>query len=306
MTLSAADFGKVAVLYGGWSAERDVSLNSGKAVFGALERRGVNAHLVDVDRNIVSRLQEDNFDRAFVILHGRGGEDGVMQGALEVLGLPYTGSGVMASALGMDKYRTKMVWKSAGLPTPDFRVLSNEQDLEEVKTLGFPLMIKPAHEGSSIGMAKVENVEQLEAAWAEAAKYDALVLAEQWVTGGEYTAAVLGEQVLPMIKLETPHSFYDYDAKYKDDTTSYICPCGLDEDREKELAEMVLKAFKAVGSVGWGRVDFMTDADGKPWLLEINTAPGMTDHSLVPMAARQAAIDFDELVWRILAGTLDN
>ena len=305
MTETVADFGKVAVLYGGWSAERPVSLNSGKAVFDALKRRGVDAHLVDVDREILGRLQSGGFDRVFNVLHGRGGEDGVIQGALEILGLPYTGSGVMASALAMDKYRCKLMWKSAGLPTPDFRVVTSEDDLAQVEDLGFPLMVKPVHEGSSIGMAKVDDPDGLKAAWEEANKYDALVLAEQWIAGGEYTAAILGGEVLPLIKLETPHGFYDYDAKYRADSTRYLCPCGLDEAREREFSELALRAFRIVGATGWGRVDFMTDDRGRPWLLEVNTVPGMTDHSLVPMAAREAGMDFDELVWRVLCGTFE-
>ncbi len=305
MTIEARDFGKVAVLYGGWSAEREVSLKSGAAVHEGLKRKGVDAHLVDVGRDIIPVLEEGGFDRAFIILHGRGGEDGVIQGALEVLGLPYTGSGVMGSAIGMDKYRCKLIWRSLGLPTPGFAVIKGEQDLDAAAALGFPLMIKPAHEGSSIGMAKVASADELHRAWTEAVRYDALVLAEQWITGGEYTAAVLGEGVLPLIKLETPHSFYDYKAKYQSDSTRYICPCGLEKEKERDYADLALLAFKAVGVSGWGRVDIMADEQGNPWLLEVNTAPGMTDHSLVPMAAREAGIDFDELVWRILSTTLD-
>ncbi len=299
------DFGRVAVLYGGWAAERPVSLVSGKAVFDYLQRQGVDAHLIDVDRDILQHLAEGRFDRAFIVLHGRGGEDGVIQGALEVLGLPYTGSGVMASALGMDKYRTKLIWQAAGLPTPGFRVLQDETDLSGAAELGFPLMIKPAHEGSSIGMSKVHSEAELAAAWREARRFDGLVLAEQWVSGGEYTVAILNGRALPMIRLETPHDFYDYDAKYSADTTCYHCPCGLDAATEASLAELALQAFATVGASGWGRVDFMLDGAGKPWLLEINTVPGMTDHSLVPMAARQAGIDFDALLLEILAGSLD-
>lgn len=305
MTATAADFGKVAVLYGGWSAERPVSLKSGDAVYQGLKRKEIDAHLVDVDsEQAVFRLKEQGFARAFIALHGRGGEDGVIQGALEVMGLPYTGSGVMASALGMDKYRCKLIWKGAGLPTPDFTVIQSEADLERAKALGFPLMIKPAHEGSSIGMSKVEDAGGLRKAWEEASRFDGLVLAEQWITGGEFTAAVLAGRSLPLIKLETPNSFYDYQAKYLSNSTRYLCPCGLDEATERRYAELALRAFDTVGATGWGRVDLMTDGEGRPWLLEINTAPGMTDHSLVPMAARQAGIDFDELVWRILAETL--
>lgn len=303
--IEASDFGRVAVLYGGWAAERDVSLVSGKAVYEGLCRKGIDATLIDVDRKILQRLDSERFDRAFIVLHGRGGEDGVIQGALETLGMPYTGSGVMASALGMDKYRTKLVWKAAGLPTPEFRILQSDADLESAAELGFPLMIKPAHEGSSIGMSKVGDRESLRVAWQEARRFDGLVLAEQWITGGEYTAAVLADQVLPMIRLETPHDFYDYAAKYSADSTRYLCPCGLDAVREDEYAVLALEAFRSVGASGWGRVDLMLDSEERPWLLEINTVPGMTGHSLVPMAAKQAGIGFDELVWRILAGTLE-
>jgi D-alanine-D-alanine ligase len=303
--VEAADFGKVAVLYGGWSAERPVSLVSGAAVHQGLCRKGVDARLLDVDHHIMARLVDEGFDRAFIVLHGRGGEDGVIQGALETLAMPYTGSGVMASALAMDKYRCKQIWQAIGLPTPRFRVLQQDADLQSLAELGFPLMIKPAHEGSSIGMSKVRNAVQLQAAWQEARRFDGLVLAEQWISGAEYTLAVLGERVLPMIRLETPHDFYDYEAKYRADTTHYHCPCGLDAAQESAFAALALQAFRAVGASGWGRVDLMVDGDGHPWLLEINTVPGMTDHSLVPMAAAQADIGFDALVWQILAQTLE-
>lgn len=302
--MKASDFGKVAVLMGGSSAERAVSLKSGAAVLAALQRRGVNAHSVDPDDALLRTLQTEAFDRAFIILHGRGGEDGVMQGALETIDMPYTGCGVMASALGMDKYRCKLLWQGAGLPTPPYALLRGEADLPAAEALGFPLMIKPVHEGSSIGMARVENPQQLADAWKSAARYDALVLAEKCITGGEYTCALLDGQALPLIRLETPHGFYDYEAKYLADSTSYHCPAGLSETDENAFRQLALDAFKTVGAEGWGRVDLLTDADGKPWLLEINTVPGMTDHSLVPMAAKAAGVDFDELVWRILQTSL--
>lgn len=297
-----ARFGKVAVLFGGTSAEREVSLKSGRAVLAALLRGGVDAHGVDVvDNTILETLRTGGFARVFIVLHGRGGEDGVIQGALETLGLPYTGSGVLGSALGMDKVRTKQIWQAAGLPTPKFLLLESEADLGRVETeLGFPVMIKPAHEGSSIGMSKVERAEDVLAAWRTAMQYDRAVLAECWISGHEYTASMLGEQALPLIRLETPHAFYDYQAKYFADDTRYHCPCGLPEVEELQLRALARRAFRAVAARGWGRVDFMCDHNGRPYLIEVNTVPGMTDHSLVPMAARAAGIDFDALVLRIL------
>ena len=304
MTLRAEDFGKVAVLMGGWAAEREVSLVSGNAVLAGLQRRGVDAHGVDVQPDILQVLPAGGFDRAFIVLHGRGGEDGVIQGALEILGLPYTGSGVMGSAIGMDKYRSKLVWQGAGLPTPGFAVIGAETDLDAAAELGFPLMVKPTREGSSIGMARADDPAGLRAAWELAARYDARVMAERWISGAEYTAAILGESPLPLIRLETDRAFYDYTAKYEADDTRYLIPCGLDAVRERELQDLALRAFQAVGASGWGRVDLLMDGEGRPWLIEVNTVPGMTGHSLVPMAARAAGIDFDELVWRILAQTL--
>lgn len=295
-------FGKVAVLLGGTAAEREVSLKSGTAVLQALLRRGVDAHPIDVQGpQSLKELEQGGFDRVFIALHGRGGEDGVMQGALESLGLPYTGSGVLGSALGMDKLRTKQLWLGAGLPTPDFVVMDANTDFAAVAArLGLPIMVKPVREGSSIGMTKVTRAEQLADAWREAARYDQEVLAERWITGAEYTVGILCGEPLPLIRLETPRDFYDYEAKYVADNTRYLCPCGLDAARERELQELALCAFDAVGASGWGRVDLMVEDDGRPWLLEVNTVPGMTDHSLVPMAAQAAGIDFDELVWRIL------
>lgn len=304
---TAADFGKVAVLMGGTSAEREVSLKSGQAVLSGLLQRDVDAHAVDPSEQSLHSIEQAAFARAFIILHGRGGEDGVMQGALETIGLPYTGSGVLGSALAMDKLRCKQLWHGMGLPTPKWRVLESERDCAKaVDEMGLPLMVKPAHEGSSIGMSKVDQAERLVEAWLAASEYDDCVIAEQWITGKEYTAAILGDEVLPLIKLETPNTFYDFDAKYVSDTTNYVCPCELDEKTEKRIAEIALKAFHAVGASGWGRVDFMCDEKGEPYLIEVNTVPGMTDHSLVPMAARAAGMDFNELVWRILQTSENN
>ncbi|MEW5972507.1 MAG: D-alanine--D-alanine ligase, partial [Pseudomonadota bacterium] len=297
-------FGRVAVLYGGWSAEREVSLKSGRAVLEALRARGVDAHGIDAGRDVVEQLKAGAFERAFIVMHGRGGEDGVIQGALELIGLPYTGSGVLASALGMDKLRSKQLWLGAGLPTPAFRVLESMADAEAAaRELALPLMVKPALEGSSIGMSKVRTAADLPAAFAKAAGFGP-VLAEQFIEGGEYTVAILGDRALPPIRLETSHDFYDFDAKYLADDTRYHCPCGLPSDAEDELKSLALAAFRAIGASGWGRVDVMRDGAGRFWLLEINTVPGMTDHSLVPMAARADGMDFGDLVLAILATTL--
>ncbi len=305
MNRDATKFGKVALLLGGQSAEREVSLKSGNAVLAALRRKGVDVEPLDPDAAILERLRTGGFHRVFIMLHGRGGEDGQIQGALETIGLPYTGSGVLGSALGMDKYRCKLAWRGCGLPTADFALLRGEADLDQARAVGFPLMIKPAHEGSSIGMARVDNARELEAAWREAAEYDALVIAERWITGPELTCAVLGAEALPMIRLETPRTFYDYQAKYVADDTSYICPSGLPAAEEAGLRELALSAFQVAGARGWGRVDLMLDEQRSAQLLEINTVPGMTDHSLVPMAARTRGIGFDDLVWRILETSLD-
>ena len=305
MSADATRFGKVALLLGGQSAEREISIKSGQAVLGALRRQGVAVTPIDPDPQVLAHLAQGGFDRVFIILHGRGGEDGQIQGALETLGLPYTGSGVLGSALGMDKYRCKLAWQGAGLPTAAFALLRTEADLPSAAALGFPLMIKPAHEGSSIGMARVDDHDQLAAAWREAARFDRLVLAERWISGPEYTCAILGDEALPLIRLETPRTFYDYQAKYFAEDTRYLCPCGLSAEDEARLQALSLAAFATVGARGWGRVDLMLDGAGKPCLLEINTVPGMTDHSLVPMAARARGIDFDELVWRILETSLE-
>ncbi|PZQ44686.1 MAG: D-alanine--D-alanine ligase [Ectopseudomonas oleovorans] len=305
-TLDPKAFGRVAVLFGGKSAEREVSLKSGNAVLSALQAGGVDAFGIDVGDDFLQRLAREKIDRAFIVLHGRGGEDGSMQGLLECAGIPYTGSGILASALAMDKLRTKQVWHSLGLPTPRHAVLTSQADCEAAATeLGFPLIVKPAHEGSSIGMAKVDSVEALIAAWQDAARYDSQVLVEQWIAGPEYTIAVLRGEVLPPIGLGTPHTFYDYDAKYLADDTQYRIPCGLSAEKEAELKELAARACEAVGTQGWARADVMQDASGQFWLLEVNTVPGMTDHSLVPMAARAAGLDFQQLVLAILADSVE-
>lgn len=300
----ADEFGKVALLMGGTSAEREVSLKSGAAVLNALQSRGVDVHPIDVGADVLEKLQRGGFDRVFVMLHGRGGEDGTVQGALELLGLPYTGSGVMASALGMDKWRTKLLWQAAGLSVPACALLDDETDfLAVAQHLGLPLFVKPASEGSSVGISKVNNASELATAYHKAAQHDSLVLAEQFIGGGEYTVAILGEQVLPVVKIEPSGEFYDYEAKYLSDTTRYLCPCGLPTEKEAELQVLARKAYEVLGCRGWGRIDILLDETGNPYLLEANTLPGMTDHSLVPMAARTAGIAFDELVWRILEGS---
>ncbi len=298
-------FGKVGVLLGGQSAEREVSLKSGGAVMAALQRKGVDAHAFDPAKRSLGDLAMAEFDRVFIALHGRFGEDGCMQGALELLNIPYTGSGVMASAIGMDKWRTKLLWQAAGLPTPEWALLDAETDFSAVeKQLGMPIFVKPAREGSSIGMTKVKQPGELRAAWEKAAEFDSLVLAEKFVDGGEYTCAILGGEALPMIRLIPKNEYYDYEAKYIRDDTEYRCPCGLAPEQEKSIQALCLKAFQVVDCHGWGRVDVMLDTKGNPYLLEINTSPGMTDHSLVPMAARAAGMDFDALCLRILEMTL--
>ena len=301
---SHKDFGRVAVLMGGWSAERAISLLSGEEVLQALLESGVDAHRVDVGHDISEVLSRGKFDRAFNVLHGRGGEDGTMQGLMNAMNLPYTGSDVLGSALAMDKCRSKQVWMSMGFASPEFVVLETEEDcVKAVKSLGLPLIVKPVLEGSSIGMSKVDEASQMVAAFDKARECKGCIIAETWVQGGEYTAAIVGRRVLPMIKLETPRAFYDYVAKYESDDTKYICPCGLDQSFENELAEWALNAFDALGASGWGRVDFIVDSTGKPWLIEVDTIPGMTDHSLVPMAARHAGISFNQLVVAILDGS---
>jgi D-alanine-D-alanine ligase len=296
-----SDFGKVAVLLGGRSAEREVSLKSGAMVLRALRAKGVDAHPFDPQQRDLAALIAEKFDRVFIALHGRYGEDGTIQGALELLGIPYTGSGVLASALAMDKWRTKLVWQAAGIPTPRYELLTRASDPEAViACLGLPIMVKPANEGSSIGMSKVSTESGLDEAYALAANYDSVVIAEQFIDGIELTAAVLGGEALPLIRLETPREFYDYEAKYLTNDTRYIIPCGLAAGAESAVQRLVLGAFDALGCAAWGRVDLMLDAAGKPWFIEVNTSPGMTDHSLVPMAARHAGLSFDDLVLRIL------
>lgn len=297
----AAEFGRVAVLLGGTSAEREISLLTGHAVLDALLERGVDAVAVDPAEGLHEQLTAGDFDRAWIALHGRGGEDGTVQGLLSLLDIPYTGSGVLGCALAMDKLRTKRLFAGCGLPTPDFVELRGPDDFAAVGAdLGFPVMVKPADEGSSIGLTRVEDAASLPTAYAAAAACHSPVFAERWVTGGEYTAAILHDEVLPLIRIDAGAGFYDYDAKYFSDATRYICPCGLPAAEEAEYGRLALLAFRAVGASGWGRVDFMLDDAGVPLLLEVNTVPGMTAHSLVPMAAAQAGTPFDALVWRIL------
>ncbi len=299
--MSPRELGKVAVLMGGRSAERAVSLKSGGRVLSALRAKGVDAHAFDPKERGMDALIAERFDRAFVILHGRYGEDGTIQGALELLGIPYTGSGVLASALAMDKWHAKLVWQSCGIPTPRGELLARDSDMQAVVTrLGLPLMVKPANEGSSIGMSKVKSARELPEAYALAANYDSVVIAEAFVDGVELTAGILGDKPLPLIKLETPREFYDYEAKYQADDTRYLIPCGLPPDAERIVQDEAFFAFRALGCSGWGRVDLMLDRSGKPYFLEVNTSPGMTDHSLVPMAARHAGMSFEDLCLRIL------
>ena len=295
------EFGRVAVLFGGDSSEREISLLSGNAVLEALRRRGVDAHAFDPRDQALAELLAQRFERVWIALHGPGGEDGTLQGALEYLGVPYTGSGVMGSAIGMDKLRTKRLALAVGVPTADFVVLSGPQDFDTaLERLKLPLIVKPATQGSSVGMTKVEHAADLPGAYAAAAQLEELVFAEPWIPGKEYTVAILQGQALPSIRIETPKTFYDYEAKYFRDDTRYFCPSGLPAGAEQHLANLALAAFEAAGASGWGRADFMMDAAGRPLLLEINTIPGMTSHSLVPMAARAVGIDFPELVWRVL------
>lgn len=304
--LNVKALGEVAVLMGGSSAERAISLKSGMQVFDALMAAGVSATAIDVKTigpELVQQLKP--FDRVFIALHGRGGEDGTLQGFLEIIGMPYTGSGVMGSAIAMDKVRSKQIWMGASLPTADFKVIRSEQDLADVeKALAMPLIIKPSREGSSIGMSKVNDSQSLKTAYEVAGELDKEILAEKWVQGAEYTVGILGDEALPIIRLETPRDFYDYDAKYNLDSTLYHCPCGLSEKMEEEIKQLSLEAFQILGCSGWGRVDLMMDEGGEIYFLEANTVPGMTDHSLVPMAANAAGYDFQQLVLRILQLTL--
>ena len=294
-------FGKVAVLLGGRSAEREISLLSGNAVLGALRASGVDAHPFDPAQRSVFELSSYRFERVFISLHGRYGEDGTVQGALELLGIPYTGSGVAASALSMDKVRTKMVWVAGGVPTPAWEVLTADSDPVAVADkLGLPLIVKPGREGSTLGLTKVTSVEQIAAAYDHAASFDALVLAEQFIQGRELTAGFLGDQALPLIRIEAPQGNYDYQNKYFSDDTRYHCPCGLDAALEREIQAMTMRAAALLGCEGWGRADLILQDDGSVRFLEMNTSPGMTGHSLVPMAAKQAGLSFEQLVLRIL------
>jgi D-alanine-D-alanine ligase len=300
--MSTKRYGKVAVLMGGPSAEREVSFKSGAAVLDALKSRGVDAHGIDPEADVITRLQREQFERAFIVLHGRWGEDGVIQGALETIDMPYTGSGVLGSALGMDKLRCKYLWSGAGIPVPEYVVLERGMDLDRVAAqLGLPLFVKPVREGSSLGVTKVKRADELAPAFEAASQYDDFVIAERAIVGPEITCAILTGQALPLIRIEPVTEFYDYEAKYLRDDTRYHCPSGLPAATERHIQDIARRAFALVGCEGWGRVDFMVDADGRPYVLEINTVPGMTDHSLVPKAARQGGIEFDELVLRILA-----
>jgi D-alanine-D-alanine ligase len=298
---AAAGLGKVAVLMGGKSAEREISLMSGGGVLKALRAKSVDAHAFDPAERELFELKREGFARCFIALHGRGGEDGTVQGALEVLGVPYTGSGVLGSALAMDKQRAKLVWQASGLPTPDYEMPGAAGELRGVAgRLGLPLVVKPANEGSSIGISKVRAADDLEEAFALAVNYDRAVIVEKCIEGPEYTASIVGEEALPLIRIEAPQGNYDYQNKYFTDDTKYICPCGLPAQKEESLKALALNSFKVLGCTGWGRVDLMLDAKGDPWLLEANTSPGMTSHSLVPMAARAVGISYEELCMRIL------
>ena len=297
----AADFGRVAVLFGGSSPEREISLKSGNAVLAALKRRGVEAEGFDPRDLPLTKLKDRRIDRVWIALHGPGGEDGTLQGALEFLGMPYTGSGVIGSAIGMDKLRTKRLAAAVGVGTADTVVLRSAADCRQaLEKFGLPLIVKPATQGSSVGMSKVTEAADMEAAWQRAAAVDSVVFAEPWITGAEYTVAVLHRRALPAIRIESARSFYDYEAKYLRDDTRYHCPSGLSAPAEAHMASLAIAAFDAVGAEGWGRVDFMSDKAGRSLMLELNTIPGMTDHSLVPMAAKAAGIDFDELCWQVL------
>ena len=298
---SVARFGKVAVLLGGKSSEREISLMSGRNVLEGLRKAGVDAHPFDPAERELSDLKQEGFERAFIALHGRYGEDGTVQGALELLGIPYTGSGVMASALSLDKLRTKLIWLASGVPTPRHEVITADSDWTGVaEKLGLPLIIKPAHEGSTLGLTKVLDAERLPTAYRDAAKYDSLVLAEEFVEGEELTGGFVGEEALPLIRIEAPQGNYDYQNKYFSDETRYICPCGLPPREEHRIQELVMRSAWVLGCSGWGRADLIRRADGSVSLLEMNTSPGMTGHSLVPMAAKVAGISFEQLVVRIL------
>jgi D-alanine-D-alanine ligase len=305
MTASLTHFGRVAVLYGGTSSEREISLLTGAAIIQALELLGVETVAIDIKENALDAIAKANVDRAFIALHGPGGEDGTLQGALEYLKIPYTGSGVMASALAMDKLRCKQLWKGIGLATTDFAALNQDTDWQAtMNQLGGSVVVKPACEGSSVGMSIAKSAQQLEQAWQLAVQYDAKVLAEPQLTGDEYTVAILDGKALPSIRIQANGTFYDYEAKYNSDKTEYFCPSGLDVEREKELAQLSIDAFNSIDGRGWGRVDVMADQNGRFNLLEVNTVPGMTSHSLVPMAGLAAGLKFEDVVRAILEGSL--
>jgi len=306
MMTSATEFGRVAVLMGGRSAEREISLNSGQTVLTALLQKDIDAHKVDVDYDVAEQLRAGNFDRAFVMLHGRGGEDGQIQGLLQSMNIPFTGSDVTGAVLSMNKMISKQSWVQQGLPTAKFERVSISSNVDDVvQRLGLPIIIKPVNEGSSIGMSKVNTADELLTAIELATQFDTEVMAEHWITGAEYTVAVLGQTALPMIKLKTPHEFYDFEAKYQANTTEYLCPCGLSEQDEQYCQQLALMAFNGLRMKGWGRVDLMQDQDGEFYLLEANSVPGMTDHSLVPMAAKQFGLSFEDLVWKILETSVE-
>jgi D-alanine-D-alanine ligase len=302
----ATEFGKVAVLMGGRSAEREISLTSGTAVLDALLSRGVDAHKVDTVKDVSRQLHEGQFDRAFIVLHGRGGEDGEIQGILSSLTMPYTGSDMTGAVLSMNKMISKQIWLQQNLPTANFEQVTVDTDAEMLSSrLGLPLFIKPVNEGSSIGMSKVNSASELSQAIALAMKYDTEVIAEQWIDGEEYTVGILKGSALPTIELKTPNEFYDFEAKYEADTTEYLCPCDLSEQDERLCQQIAVDAFNVLRMKGWGRVDFMRDKLGQFYLLEANSVPGMTDHSLVPMAAKQAGLSFADLVWQILETSME-
>lgn len=304
---NAKTFGCVAVVMGGASAEREISLKSGQAVLSALVEQSVDAIAVDIGNDPIGALLAQQFDRVFNIVHGRGGEDGVLQGVMESMGLPYTGSGVLGSALCMDKLKTKLCWQASQLPTPASEILKTREDIDRAANqLGFPVIVKPVREGSSIGMNKATSLKQLTDAWQQARQFDDVVMAEQWVTGEEYTVGIIGDRALPIIRLQTPNEFYDYEAKYQASTTQYHCPSGLAAEQEKQLQQLAISASQIVDARGWCRVDLFVDESNQPWLIEINTVPGMTDHSLVPMAAKAVGMDFNQLVWKILETSMDN
>lgn len=300
--MSMPDFGKVAVLLGGRSAEREISLKSGDAVLNALLRKGINAHPFDPAHLPLEALLQQEFERAFIALHGRYGEDGSVQGALELMGLPYTGSGILASALAMDKWRTKLIWQAVGISTPRYVIIDAKSDFNEVAAyLDLPMIIKPAREGSTIGLSKIDTKKDFSDAYQLAAQHDSLVLAEQFVEGRELTAAILGEMPLPLVRIEVTGELYDYHAKYLANDTRYFCPSGLPDELSQQIQAQALRAHRILGCAGWSRVDLILDKNDQPFFLEVNTSPGMTDHSLVPMAARAAGISFEDLVVKILA-----